>query len=426
MPYVSIFHYFFIGVLIFQSAYMGISYVILKRKDTFFFFLFLFLSIPNFIVLNYPLFNISLEEFQQSKLLNFFYFPISSIIVGFYYLFIIQFLEFKSTNKLLYKFLYLNVVCDILAGLIFGVLEYFNIPYMNAFVGLAFIAYIASIATIYFISKSKLKYSPIILFGMICSTLGSSAGLILIYLYGKNPPIAPHFFTEIGMMFDIFIYSIALTLKWNENEKLLLEEQFEKQTAVSKERQRISTEMHDELGGNLTSLMYLAEQLKMETPENIKISKIQNTSSDISSNINEIVWSLNQEKNMLKDWVFYTKVRLVEMLENSDMLYSFDISDHVPDRLLSDLEKRNLYLVLKEAVNNVLKHSKANSCNVTMNFSKGIKLTVIDDGIGFLENGTPKPGGGNGLKNMSHRMEEIGGNITWKNGEGTTVTITHT
>jgi signal transduction histidine kinase len=426
MPYISIFHYLFVGILSFQCVYMGISYLILKRIDTFYFFLFLFLSIPNFIVLNHQLFNISSEEFQASRLLKILYFPISCIIIGFYYLFIIQFLEFKSTNKLLYKFLYLNVIIDILVGLVFAVLEYLEIPYMNAFVGLAFLGYLSSIATIYFISRSKLKYSPIILLGMMSSALGSSAGLILIYLYGKNPPIAPHFFTEVGMLFDILIYSIALTLKWNENEKLLLEEQLEKQKAISNERQRISSEMHDELGGNLTSLLYLAEQLKMETPENQKLSKIQNTSFDISSNINEIVWSLNQEKNDLKDWVLYTKVRLGEMLENSGKIYEFHISDKIPDRTLSNLEKRNLYLITKEALNNAIKHSKAGKYEIYMTFDKGINISIRDNGIGFEKNGSPKETQGSGLKNMSRRMDEIGGSIAWSNGGGTTVTIRHT
>lgn len=194
-------------------------------------------------------------------------------------------------------------------------------------------------------------------------------------------------------------------------------------TTQKLERQRIASEMHDELGGNLTSLMYLAHQLKMETPENIKINKVLDTSSDISSNINEIIWSLNQDRNSLKDWVIYTKGRLVEMLENSDQNYTFNIPENIPDRVLSDIQKRNLYLSVKEVVNNAIKHAKAEMISISLDFEKGLLITIADNGIGMGENFQPKPGSGNGIANIKQRVEAIGGYISWKNEDGTLVEI---
>ncbi|MGL4631314.1 MAG: tetratricopeptide repeat-containing sensor histidine kinase [Leadbetterella sp.] len=192
------------------------------------------------------------------------------------------------------------------------------------------------------------------------------------------------------------------------------------------ERQRIASEMHDELGGNLTSLMYLAHNLKDKSTKNDQVDKIIQTSGNISESINEIVWALNQEQNQLADWVMYVRGKTAEMLENASVQYSFDISETIPERTLSNLEKRNLYLVVKEAINNALKHSNASEYSVSMNFETGIDIKIRDNGQGFVENGAPKTGGGNGLKNMKSRMEEIGGTIDWRNGQGTTVDISLT
>jgi two-component system, NarL family, sensor kinase len=189
------------------------------------------------------------------------------------------------------------------------------------------------------------------------------------------------------------------------------------------ERQRIASEMHDELGGNLTSLMYLAHNLKDKATKNAQVDKIIQTSGNISESINEIVWALNQEQNQLSDWVFYVRGKTAELFENAGVNYKFNISEPVPERTLSNIEKRNLYLVVKEGINNALKHSKASNYEVNMDFESNINIEIKDNGIGFIENGSPKAGGGNGLKNMSRRMEEIGGTIAWSNGEGTSVKI---
>jgi two-component system, NarL family, sensor kinase len=189
------------------------------------------------------------------------------------------------------------------------------------------------------------------------------------------------------------------------------------------ERQRIAAEMHDELGGNLTSLMYLAHNLKDKASKNKEVDKIIQTSGNISDSINEIVWALNQEQNLLADWVFYVRGKTAELFENAGMQYTYTISEPIPERMLSNIEKRNLYLVVKEAINNAIKHSKANKYEVNMDFERGISISIRDNGIGFIENGTPKAGGGNGLKNMSRRMGEISGSISWSNGEGAIVEI---
>ncbi|MCU0468775.1 MAG: histidine kinase [Arcicella sp.] len=201
----------------------------------------------------------------------------------------------------------------------------------------------------------------------------------------------------------------------------------------NKERQRISREMHDDLGANLTSLIYSAHLLKTQYADNKQVDKIKGLSDDISETINEIVWSLNVQQNTLEDWVFYTKGRMSEIIENSEIDFKFSIPDTIPVYTLTDEQKRNLYLVVKEAINNAIKHAKAQLIVMTINFTTvssrgdlGIIIQIQDDGVGFSDTIKTKTGSGNGLANMKNRMEEIGGTITWKNQKGTFVEITLT
>jgi two-component system, NarL family, sensor kinase len=220
------------------------------------------------------------------------------------------------------------------------------------------------------------------------------------------------------------LFGLLASLFFNNYKKDQQTKALEAELATQKtERQRIASEMHDEMGGNLTSLIYLAHNLKDKASKNAQVDKIIQTSGNISDSINEIVWALNQEQNLLADWVFYVRGKTAELFENAGVQYTYTISEPIPERTLSNIEKRNLYLVVKEAINNAIKHSKANNYEVNMDFTTGISISIKDNGIGFIENGTPKAGGGNGLKNMSRRIGEIGGCIAWSNGEGTTVNI---
>jgi two-component system, NarL family, sensor kinase len=219
------------------------------------------------------------------------------------------------------------------------------------------------------------------------------------------------------------ILTIGGTLFYGYQKKQQTQRLVAELAAQKRERQRIAAEMHDELGGNLTSLMYVAHQSKMKTSDNENVDKIMQISSNISDNINEIVWSLNQEKNSLKDWVIYCKGRLADILDNSALEYHFNISAKIPERTLDYTQKRNLYLVIKEAVNNAIKHANASSIVLNFDFNEGILIEIIDNGLGMTPNPNTKAGTGNGLRSMNQRIEEIGGKIDWKNHNGTTVVV---
>jgi two-component system, NarL family, sensor kinase len=190
-----------------------------------------------------------------------------------------------------------------------------------------------------------------------------------------------------------------------------------------RERQRIASEMHDDIGGDLTSLMYLAHQLKSPNSSNQLVDKVINKSSEISETVNEIVWSLNESNNKLQDWAVFVRGRMGEILQDADQDFSINISNDLPDVTLNSEVKRNLYLCVKECINNAIKHAQATHIALNLEANNGIKISIIDNGIGLHENSAPKIGHKNGLKNIQKRMADIGGSVEWISDKGTKVVI---
>lgn len=171
-----------------------------------------------------------------------------------------------------------------------------------------------------------------------------------------------------------------------------------------KERQRIAREMHDEIGSGLSVIHLLSNNLGMR---NEKTDKVMQTSGELINQMNEIIWSMNVEQDHLEDFVSYIRYQSGQLLSSVNLDYEFNIPDEVPDHSISGIKRRNMYLVVKEALHNCIKHANASLVRISMDFTDGISIAVSDNGKGLPEeNGNPF---GNGMKNMMHRMKEIGG-----------------
>jgi len=203
----------------------------------------------------------------------------------------------------------------------------------------------------------------------------------------------------------------------------------EKQRAVEAERNRIAKDMHDEIGSGLSQIALMTELLSTEKMHN---ERSRNYARDIGGNarklvqsISEIIWALNPQQDSLDSLLAYIREQTYSFFEpfESVMHYEINFPDAVPHHELGNQQRRNLYLVAKEALNNALKHGKAKNISLTFVYQLDkVRFTVRDDGRG-LDPTRKSTGGGFGLPNMRRRMEEIGGGINWKSegGAGTEV-----
>lgn len=202
--------------------------------------------------------------------------------------------------------------------------------------------------------------------------------------------------------------------------------QLEKQQAVETERNRISKDMHDEIGGGLTRIALITElmhtQHQLDDKTKHDVNEIAGSTRQLVESMSEIIWALNPHNDKLEDLLAYLREQTRHYFEPLNINYKISFPDTVPDITLSNEQRRNFFLVSKEALNNALKHSGASSIQFIADTADGkIKFSVIDNGKGI--DGSPKRTGANGLHNMQQRMKDINGGIEWvsQNGSGTRV-----
>ena len=138
--------------------------------------------------------------------------------------------------------------------------------------------------------------------------------------------------------------------------------------------------------------------------------------------MNDIIWTMKSDNSSLEEMLVYIRKQTAEQLESNSIEYSFDFPKVIPDIKLSSEQKRNLLMISKEAVHNIIKHAKASHVYLRAYAENGLlQLSFADDGRGIDIYDTRQFG--NGLKNMRKRAEEIGALMDIRNSQGTTITI---
>ncbi len=207
----------------------------------------------------------------------------------------------------------------------------------------------------------------------------------------------------IGTIVEVIIFSFAISYKVKE--------------ALSKEfhiRAQMARDLHDDIGASLSSLQIygaVAESSFTQQPEKAieMLQKIAIQSKQIMENMNDIVWSMNVGDSNAISLEAKIKNYSVELLSNSGITFSCTINIGVEQELKNIAAKRNILLVIREALNNIAKYSQASKAYLTAEIiNKELKLRIVDNGIGF-DYETRKLG--NGMGNMLKRVEELHGKI---------------
>lgn len=194
-------------------------------------------------------------------------------------------------------------------------------------------------------------------------------------------------------------------------------------------RDRIAADLHDEVGSSLSNIAMFGELLRdhgNEQPPRVQhmLERITSNSAKALESMNDIVWNVNSRFDGSEHLLARMRAYAVQASEAKGFQLRFDTTGPM-ERLQLDMEQRkNVYLVLKEAVNNAAKYSACSVLDIHLHTTgRGLQLTVTDDGIGF-DRATVKPdGGGNGLPNMEERARHTGGVLTIQStpGKGTTI-----
>lgn len=205
------------------------------------------------------------------------------------------------------------------------------------------------------------------------------------------------------------LYLKEQQLKEVEHENQLLQKELEKQKSIEQERERISHDMHDDLGAGISALKLQAEFLKQKAEDDDlqnDIDELLKTSEEMNLSMREMLWSLNSGNDTLGSFIDYAIQYTANFLKRSKIEFWSESEDIIAETPISTELRRNMFLCLKESLNNAYKHSQSSQLKLSFTQKdKEFVMRVSDNGIGI---NSKKPEG-NGLRNMNRRMQEQNG-----------------
>lgn len=236
-----------------------------------------------------------------------------------------------------------------------------------------------------------------------------------------------------GTAFLISYYR-KIQIEKNRFELLEKEQQWRQSKAILEmqlvERTRIAQELHDDLGASLTSIALGTELLKRKHPQldTKEISIIAENATQMVDQMNQIVWTLNNNNDTLQSLMAYIRKFATGFMDDAGIEFSMHLPQLTPEHILNGSVRRNFFLTVKEALHNIVKHAQATAVTlkVTIIEPNQLILQLADNGKGMTEK-KEEIVLGNGLRNMKSNMHTIGGAIVWKNNPrgGTDIKVTY-
>lgn len=209
------------------------------------------------------------------------------------------------------------------------------------------------------------------------------------------------------------VYGILFFLANRRNRLALLE--IKRRDEIERVRMRIARDIHDEVGAGLTRISLLSEAARIDQNrgKNVQDSliKLATTARDLGSGLYEIIWSVNPDFDTVESLVEHSRQFVFTFLEDSPLEIDFQVEISHPQQMLTPDQRRNLYLILKEAVHNVIRHASATTITIVFIVDKDqlFKMVLMDDGVGISDSLEYVDHGfsGNGVRNMSSRAKAI-------------------
>ncbi|MEZ4739734.1 MAG: tetratricopeptide repeat protein [Flavobacteriales bacterium] len=182
-------------------------------------------------------------------------------------------------------------------------------------------------------------------------------------------------------------------------------------------REEVGRDMHDDLGAGLSVLKLKSEMALRRTQDpdqRALLRSLASTSGELIGSMRQIIWAMTPDQGSVEDLVVYIGNYARNYLDENGLRTIVEASGPWPDQELSTADRRNIFLVVKEALHNIVKHAQASTVQLTFLWDRGLHVRVADDGSGLPRNA--HLGIGNGLRNMQKRVEMVGGTIKFEPG----------
>ena len=194
---------------------------------------------------------------------------------------------------------------------------------------------------------------------------------------------------------------------------------------VERTRVRIARDLHDEVSATITGIVYFSNAISNEIGNRITpmlkklLSLINESATEVQESMSDIIWSINPENDRWETILPKFRRYASDLCESKDIQYDIQIPKFISNKELSMERRRNLWLIFKEMVTNVVKHSNCSDLEIMISKQNDqLKLIIKDNGDGFDPN---KSTDRNGVKNIYARSSALKGDVrlTTEQGEGT-------
>lgn len=192
----------------------------------------------------------------------------------------------------------------------------------------------------------------------------------------------------------------------------LLNKEIEKQKELEHERERISSDMHDDIGARISAMKLHGEFIKEHFSDDPKLkaelNELLKNTEEMTASMREMIWSLKAKNDFLQNFIIFSQQYATGFFAKSKIEIHFNNGVQENPHINAEV-RRNLFLCYKEALNNIYKHSQATQVYITFSLKNSkLKLQISDNGIGVRKNEISH---GNGMYNMKTRMFEISGSF---------------
>ncbi len=207
---------------------------------------------------------------------------------------------------------------------------------------------------------------------------------------------------------------------------IVIRNRFQHLLKIQKMRNRIARDLHDDIGSTLSSISIMSDLLTAQAVDEESANRIGSIGSNAKKmleKMDDIIWTVNPANDSFSNLELRIREFAIPLLESRNITFSIRFDKHLSGISLPMEKRRDIYLIIKEAVNNLVKYSEGKNCIISFyRTSGGLCVEISDDGIGF---DTSQSTSRNGLKNMKARATALGANlqIFSEIGKGTTTKL---
>lgn len=317
--------------------------------------------------------------------------------------FTIEFLSFKDYIPQLIK----PVKIFSLLFLLFSLILLFHYDWYSNFIGigLTFLLLLLQTWVVYHYFFRGIRIIRFYALAMVSISLAA----IVVALKNLNiiSAMNQEYYLMLGSMVEIVLFSVAFGDKLRQSQK-----EYKLQQNI---RNEISTNLHDDLAASLSSLTMYSElsrqRANKQSPEIAnRFENISQKSREILRMVREVVWEINPSNDQSEEWLERIIIFARDIFDSKQIELQMDIEEDIYQVILPVLQRREIYLICKEAINNIARHAEATEVKLTGVFvNKQLTISIKDNGIGFNEDLISKR---NGLDNLQKRANKINAKLT--------------